>query len=222
MIKLTARSTEVLTGGPMIAIINQLDAEMHGLNHTDRVLLRNAHKPEKQMRALVDIAVSDDAVPPGHVALNVELMNLLDLRPRQSVLLFVDQRPVSVSYIRKKLDGHSLSEEELRTIVRDTVSNALSDVELTYFIAANYFRGLSMRETIALTKAMVDEGETLELDVYPVVDKHCIGGVAGNRTTMVVVPILAAAGLFIPKTSTRSITSPAGTADTMEVLTNVS
>jgi putative thymidine phosphorylase len=78
-----------------------------------------------------------------------------------------------------------------------------------------------MEETVWLTKAMTNEGEILKINRYPIMDKHCVGGVAGNRTTMVVVPIVAAAGLVIPKTSSRSITSPAGTADTVEVLTNV-
>ena len=77
-------------------------------------------------------------------------------------------------------------------------------------------------ETVALTKAMINTGDVLKLKQRNVVDKHCIGGVVGNRTTMIVVPIVAAVGITIPKTSSRSITSPAGTADTMEVLTNVS
>ena len=68
---------------------------------------------------------------------------------------------------------------------------------------------------------MANHGETLKLNKYPVIDKHSIGGIPGNRTTMVIVPIIAAAGLTIPKTSSRSITSPAGTADTMEVLAKV-
>ena len=81
---------------------------------------------------------------------------------------------------------------------------------------------MSARETIILTKAMARHGDTLKLDRHPVIDKHSIGGIPGNRTTMVLVPIIAAAGLVIPKTSSRSITSPAGTADTMEVLAKIS
>ena len=80
---------------------------------------------------------------------------------------------------------------------------------------------MSTEETILLTKAMVKHGEVLKLKKYPVIDKHSIGGIPGNRTTLIVVPIIAAAGYYIPKTSSRSITSPAGTADTMEVLANV-
>ncbi|MFC1705106.1 hypothetical protein ACFLZ6_02130 [Nanoarchaeota archaeon] len=81
---------------------------------------------------------------------------------------------------------------------------------------------MSEKETIMLTEAMVEQGETLKIKRYPIIDKHCIGGISGNRTTMILVPIIAAAGLTIPKTSSRSITSPAGTADTMEVLAPVS
>ena len=81
---------------------------------------------------------------------------------------------------------------------------------------------LDINESVSLTKAMINTGEILKLNKYPVMDMHCIGGVAGNRTTMIIVPIVASAGLTIPKTSSRSITSPAGTADTMEVLSNVS
>jgi putative thymidine phosphorylase len=109
----------------------------------------------------------------------------------------------------------------MNTIIHDIVQNKLTSVEITYFVSAGYSRGLDLDETVALTKAMINTGQILKVDRYPVVDKHCIGGVAGNRTTMVVVPILVAAGYCVPKTSSRSITSPAGTADTMEVLCNV-
>jgi thymidine phosphorylase len=69
---------------------------------------------------------------------------------------------------------------------------------------------------------MIETGEQLSFASASVVDKHCIGGIPGNRTTMIIVPILAALGLTVPKTSSRAITSPAGTADTMGVLADVS
>lgn len=218
MIELTALSNEVLTGGPLIAIVNYKDAEKFGLHNSDRVKLRALHH---QAIALLDVSLSDKAIPKGHVALNIELMKKLALKPHQKVQLTSDKRPKSVSYIRKKLEGKELSDEEMTAIVEDTVSNALSDVELTYFVSAGFVHKFSHKETVALTKAMVNTGDRLHLKSKIVIDKHCIGGVAGNRTTMVVVPILAAAGLYVPKTSSRSITSPAGTADTMEVLANV-
>jgi len=80
---------------------------------------------------------------------------------------------------------------------------------------------MSDHETVALTKAIVENGGKLVFKDKIVVDKHCIGGVPGNRSTMLAVPILTSLGLRMPKTSSRAITSPSGTADTMEVFANV-
>jgi len=80
---------------------------------------------------------------------------------------------------------------------------------------------MDVAETIALTRAMVAVGQRLRWASKIVVDKHCVGGLPGNRTTLLVVPIVAACGLTIPKTSSRAITSPAGTADTMATLAPV-
>ena len=123
--------------------------------------------------------------------------------------------------IKKKLKGHPLDEDEFFEIVKDVVDDRLTDIEKTYFVSACYNHELSIDETIYFTKAMVNTGDVLKFKGL-VADKHCIGGVAGNRTTAFVVPIIAAAGYTMPKTSSRSITSPAGTADTIEVLANVS
>lgn len=80
---------------------------------------------------------------------------------------------------------------------------------------------MTTAETLGLTRAMANVGERLSWASPLIVDKHCIGGIPGNRTSMIVVPIVAAHGLIIPKTSSRAITSPSGTSDTMEVLANV-
>ena len=80
---------------------------------------------------------------------------------------------------------------------------------------------MDLQETIDLTRAMVGAGERIDWGRAPIADKHCVGGLPGNRTTPIVVAIAAAAGLTMPKTSSRAITSPAGTADVMETLTRV-
>src|SRR3990167_6184860 len=79
---------------------------------------------------------------------------------------------------------------------------------------------LNYQEIFYLTKAMADTGQKLNLK-GTVADKHSTGGLAGTRTTMILVPIVASAGFKIPKNSSRAITTPAGTADTMEVLAPV-
>lgn len=127
----------------------------------------------------------------------------------------------SEGFIRDKLYGHRLDAERCAAIVADTVGGRLSDLHLAAFVAACASDRLDLAETVALTRAMVAAGERLSWPRGPVVDKHCVGGLPGNRTTPIVVAIATAAGLLMPKTSSRAITSPAGTADTMAVLAPV-
>lgn len=127
----------------------------------------------------------------------------------------------SVDLVRKKIHGEILGKDDYLQIIKDVVENRYSKVELTAFVVACAHGPMERDEVVYLSKAMVETGDILEWDAEMVVDKHCIGGIPGNRTTMIIVPIVAAYGLLIPKTSSRSITSPAGTADTMDVLSDV-
>lgn len=128
---------------------------------------------------------------------------------------------VSTDFIREKLDGRRLSKKKILRIIQDIVARRYSNVELTAFVVGCLGLGLSPLEVGYLTEAMIETGEIVDWGYPLVLDKHCVGGLPGNRTTMVVVPIIAAFGLPIPKTSSRSITSPSGTADTMETLARV-
>lgn len=127
----------------------------------------------------------------------------------------------SMSDVRRKIYGDTLEPAAFSRIIQDIAASNLSNIQLSAFISACVGEGLNADEVIALTRAMIDVGFRLEWAQKEVFDKHCIGGLPGNRTTPIVVAIVAAAGLTIPKTSSRAITSPAGTADTMETLTNV-
>jgi putative thymidine phosphorylase len=126
----------------------------------------------------------------------------------------------AVDAIQKKLLGKKLTYREIYTLMDEIAHRRLSEVLTTYFVAASFQEGFSPDELYYLTKAMVETGVKLKFDGI-VADKHSTGGVAGTRTTMIVVPIIAAAGFTIPKSSSRAITTPAGTADVMEVLANV-
>lgn len=128
---------------------------------------------------------------------------------------------ISTDHIRHKLDGFPLSKDQFLSIVQDILSYRYSNIELTAFVIACSKQRLNEEEMTALTETMIETGEQIHWDLPFVLDKHCIGGVPGNRSTMIVVPIIAALGLPIPKTSSRAITSPAGTADTMGALTEV-
>ncbi|MCW8328609.1 thymidine phosphorylase family protein [Photobacterium sp. SDRW27] len=128
----------------------------------------------------------------------------------------------SVSAVRKKIYGHELSDVEIRSVIADINTHRYSDIEIASFLSVCVGDRLSCDEVISLTRAMVDCGKRLSWPGHErIFDKHCIGGLPGNRTTPLVVAIVSAAGLVIPKTSSRAITSPAGTADVMETLTNI-
>jgi thymidine phosphorylase len=122
--------------------------------------------------------------------------------------------------VRRKIAGGTLASADIEAIVRDISGYRYADIEIAAFLvgAASF---MSTDELLALTRAMADAGTPLTWQQPLIVDKHCIGGIPGNRTSMIVVPIVAAHGLTMPKTSSRAITSPAGTADTMEVLARV-
>ena len=127
----------------------------------------------------------------------------------------------SAGALRTKVFGGRLSDADCLALMRDTAGNRLSDIELSAFVTACVGDRLDQDETLALTRAMVAVGQTLDWGGGPVLDKHCVGGLPGNRTTPIVVAVVAALGHRIPKTSSRAITSPAGTADTMEVMAPV-
>ncbi|MFO1339117.1 MAG: thymidine phosphorylase family protein [Burkholderiaceae bacterium] len=127
----------------------------------------------------------------------------------------------SLSALRAKIYGHRLDETALNAIIGDVAAGRYSDTHIAAFLSACAGGRMDLDETVHLTRAMVDAGERIDWGRAIVADKHCVGGLPGNRTTPIVVAIVAAAGVTMPKTSSRAITSPAGTADVMETLTRV-
>ncbi|HET8745731.1 MAG TPA: thymidine phosphorylase family protein, partial [Ramlibacter sp.] len=127
----------------------------------------------------------------------------------------------SVGHVRAKIHGRKLTPAALHAVIADVAAGRYSELQLAAFVTACAGDRLDAEETVALTHAMLDAGERIEWGGGLVMDKHCVGGLPGNRTSMIVVPIVAACGLRMPKTSSRAITSPAGTADAMETLAPV-
>jgi len=127
----------------------------------------------------------------------------------------------SLSLVRAKIHGRRLDAPALAAVVGDIAAGRYSDIHLASFLTACAGDRLDRQEMIDLTLAMVASGDRIDWGRSPILDKHSVGGLPGNRTTIVIVPIVAAAGVIMPKTSSRAITSPAGTADTMEMLAPV-
>jgi putative thymidine phosphorylase len=132
----------------------------------------------------------------------------------------MEQKTRALEAIQKKLVGKTLNYKEIFSIMDEISHERLGTILTTYFAASGYSNGFNADELFYLTKAMVETGDRLYFDGI-VADKHSIGGVPGTRTTMIVVPLIAAAGFTIPKSSSRAITTPGGTADDMEVLSPV-
>jgi len=217
--KLKVKDMDIATGDIQVVILNEKDAHDLDLHPMDRIVVK---KGRKQTVAILDIAESKKAVPIGRVGMFEEALDAVSAKHGDLVTIDFAKKPASLTHIKQKLEGKKLSEKELQIIVKDIVDNKLTDIELTAFVVSGYAHGLDMEEIAALTKAMVKTGDRLDIKNGTVVDLHSIGGVPGNRTTMLMVPLLVAAGCIVPKTSSRAITSPAGTADTMEVLCSVS
>lgn len=165
--------------------------------------------------------VGGDWLKPDEAALSESAWKMLGASEGDTVTLAHPRPLESLSRVRAKVYGQRLDAAALHDIITDVVAGRYSDIELSAFVTACAGERLNPDETIALTRAMVDVGERLTWERTPIVDKHSVGGLPGNRTTPIVVPIIAALGLTIPKTSSRAITSPAGTADCMETLAPV-
>ncbi|MBS3143608.1 AMP phosphorylase [Candidatus Woesearchaeota archaeon] len=215
--KLRIKDLSFVTGGAFVSIMNSTDAREIDLHPGDRILISMNNK---KIISVVDLS-EDEKIKKGEIGLFDEILDYLKTR-KGYVNVKIAKRLKSLGYIKKKLEGKKLNRKEIFEIIKDINSNNLNEVELTYFVSGCYSHGLSMHEIEDMTDAIVKAGHRLKLKKHPIVDKHCIGGVPGNRTTMIVVPIIASLGITMPKTSSRAISSPAGTSDTMEALANVS
>ena len=170
---------------------------------------------------LATVIIGDDGlVGPGEAGLTQPALRRLGVVEGDPVEVAPAPPPRSFGAIKAKIAGETLDSLQMADIVHDLVEHRLSDMEVAAFlIACASF--MTPEETLCLTEAMISAGRRLSWPRDLVVDKHCIGGIPGNRTSLIVVPIIAAHGLLMPKTSSRAITSPAGTADVMEVLARV-
>ncbi|MCS7104208.1 MAG: AMP phosphorylase [Thermofilaceae archaeon] len=210
-LRLKVRLLGFSSGTPLVVVDDSVASAL-GAHAHDRLVLKHG---VGEAVAVVNVARH---LPSDVVLVNDEVAELLKLREGDEVEVDLASQPRSTFYIRDFINRVQLTRDEIHTIVKDIVEDRLSEVELTALVVAAEERGLSVEEAFYFAEAMVETGERLELGVKPILDKHSIGGVPGDKTTLIAVPILASLGYHIPKTSSRAITSPAGTADRAEVL----
>lgn len=206
---------DLKTGGKWIVVLCEKEAQAYGIRMGDKLRLQWNSK-----KTVVTANFTKTKVDYGEIGLFAEIWQHYKIKPNEALQLSLVERPESIESIKKKILGKTLNFKEMYSIVKDIADFVLGDIEITYFVASGFARKFSHEELYYLTRAIAETGDMLKLS-GPVVDKHSIGGLPGNRTTPIVVPIIASLGFKIPKTSSRAITSAAGTADTMEVLAPV-
>jgi len=174
-----------------------------------------------RLLAVLNVVDDNSIVPPGALGLSQQAFKHFDVDEGALVTVNHAEPPKSMDAVRRKINGERLDQTDFNDITRDIVETRYSKMEMAAFLVATGQNNLDRDELLYLTQAMLHSGERMDWHEPLVADKHCIGGIPGNRTSMLVVPIVAAHGMLIPKTSSRAITSPAGTADTMDILTHV-
>lgn len=165
--------------------------------------------------------IDADWLAPGEAGLSESAWHRLQIAEGDEVHLSHPQPLNSLSLVRGRIWGRRFTRQALNDIMTDVAAGRYADIHIAMLLTVMATGGLDEGEVIALTDAMIRAGDTLNWGRAPIADKHCVGGLPGNRTTPLVVAIIAACGLWMPKTSSRAITSPAGTADTMETLAPV-
>ena len=198
---------------PMV-LINAADAMKIGGKDNDRVKIEG----KKAAIALLNVS---DFVNEGEAVLSNDLKAKVGASNGDEVNIVYTSSPESVRSIRRKMDNEKLSKDEIHAIVQDILDNRLSKIEISAWLTALHINGMDIDEIADFTTAMVDTGDRVEFDRSPVYDFHSMGGVPGNKITPIVVSIVASAGLMLPKTSSRAISSACGTSDFVETFCDV-
>lgn len=213
---LKAKRVDISTGHPWVVVLHEKDCQRFGLVAGYELVFKWRNK---KTEVVADTTTS--LVSPGEVGLFADIFKKYHIKEKDLIELSFGEKPASLQAIYKKLFGKTLNYQEIYSVIKDVVDYKLNDVEMAFF-SAPFFQeeNLSKQEVYYLTKAFCETGETLNFG-YPVADKHSTGGLPGNRVTPIIVGIVASYNVVIPKTSSRAITSAAGTADTFEALAPV-
>ncbi len=197
-------------------ILHPDDAKALGLKIGDRVSIRGEGKPWSTL-----YGTTPTYVKKGEAYMPRVFLEKHGFKEGEIVDIEHSPKPESVRFIRKKMDRQKLTETEIYAIIQDILDGKLADIEISAWLTALQTVGMDIEEIASHAKAMVDTGDRLEFTGRPVFDFHSLGGVPGNKITPIVVSIVAAAGLMIPKTSSRAISSACGSSDFIETFCNV-
>ncbi|HRX63684.1 MAG TPA: thymidine phosphorylase [Candidatus Absconditabacterales bacterium] len=205
-------------GEELIVVLHQKDAIDHNLNPFDKVEISKG-----QNKIVANLDVTTKLVKYGEIGFFDDVLEKFDVEKDDLVnIQFTKRADMTVEAIRKKMKGQKISEKEINSIIKDISEHKLIDSLITYYAASSFMHPTSNKEMYLTAKAMAENGVTFK---YPkgeiVADKHCIGGVPGNETTMILVPLVASLGIKFPKNFSKAITSPAATGECVSVLMDI-
>jgi len=214
---LRTKVLDIKTGHPWIIVIHEADAKRNGIYPGNKIILKWG---KKQTEVTVDL--SKELIKEGEVGLFKDITEKYPIKEGEIIELFLASPPSSLEAIRKKLKRGRLNYEEVLSIISDVVNYHLDDIQIAFFIASAFIeKNFSLEEIYYLTKAIAETGQKIYWNSEVVVDKHSVGGLPNNRTTPLVVSIIASLNILIPKTSSRAVTSACGTADVIESIAQV-
>lgn len=199
-------------------VLNNHQALGFGILANDLATLKNT-----QGESITANVFLSHEVPAGTVEVYQDLLERFPVQEGDSVSIDVAHASsLAQDAIRKKMKGEEISYEEMFAIIKDISQGTLSEVMMTYYVASSFFFPTTDEEMYQTAKAMAETGVMFR---YPkgeiVADKHCIGGVPGNETTMILIPLIASLGIKIPKNFSKAITSPAATGECVNVLMDI-
>ena len=196
-------------------LLHEDDCATLGVREGDRVRVRG------ESAAVAIVSVSDTVAVRGEALLPQSVLDLARVQPGDVVDVAVSHSPESVRSVRAKMEGARLTDGQIAELVDDVVAGRLSRIEIAAWLTALYINGMDTGEIAAYAEAMAETGDRIQFDGRRVFDFHSFGGLPGNKITPIVVSIVAAAGLTMPKLSSRAISSACGTADFVETFCRV-
>ncbi|MFA5747673.1 MAG: thymidine phosphorylase [Candidatus Absconditabacterales bacterium] len=208
---------DIEQGEQLSVLLNERQAWTYGIHVTDEVSLIYKGK-----EIVVSVDLSNKFIKPGQIGILKDVREKYGIKQHEIVTISYTKTSLdSVEALKKSLKGGKLNEKEIKSIIDDIASGRFTTILTTYYAASAFLHKPDLKELFWTAKAMANTGETLKFKGI-VADKHCIGGVPGNETSMIAVPIIASLGIKIPKSFSKAITSPAATGECVNVLMDIS
>ena len=209
-------SFDIQNGNGHIIMLNAEQAADYGIKDGDKISLIR-----KNEEFVVDVSLTDSYVQPNEIWVTKDFLDEYPVLPWDTVIVsFLQNNPLSMQAIRKKMLWKKISDEEIDAIIGDIKDNKIHDLVLAYYVSTSFFYKSNIHELAYTTKATAYTGDMYRFPGI-VAGKYCIWWVPGNETTMIVIPILASLWITVPKTFSKAITSPAATGECVNVLMDI-